>query len=167
MHDWDEIRKDHGPMLWRTIGRILRNPDDIHDCYQDVLLEAFSRSRERVITNMPGLLRWLAVRRALDLLRKLKARPDQVPNQAIHELACGRSQEEQRIKELLECVRAELTAVPAQQAESFWLCCVEGLKYREAAEVMGLETQHVGVLVLRARKHLSIVLAQWDRERAV
>ena len=167
MHDWDEIRIHHGPMIWRSIGRILRNPDDIHDCYQDVLLEAFCRSQEQDIKNMPGFLRWLAVHRALDLFRKLKARPPIERNQMLHELACDRSHEEQRVSELLECIRAELSLVPFEQAESFWLCCVEGLKYREAAEVMGLETQYVGVLVLRARKHLSSKLTQWDRERTV
>ena len=82
----------------------------------------------------------------------------------LHEIACDRSQEEQRVNELLECIRTKLSSIPTEQAESFWLCCVEGLKYREAAEVMGLETQYVGVLVLRARKHLSSALTQWDRE---
>jgi predicted DNA-binding protein (UPF0251 family) len=85
-------------------------------------------------------------------------------NQMLHEIACDRSREEQRVNELLECIRTELSSIPTEQAESFWLCCVEGLKYREAAEVMGLETQYVGVLVLRARKHLSSALTQWDRE---
>ena len=167
MHDWDEVRINHGPMVWRSIGRILRNPDDIHDCYQEVLLEAFCRSQEQIITNMPGFLRWLAVRRALDLLRKLKARPHIEQNQMLNEIACDRSQEEQRVNELLECIRIELSSVPNEQAESFLLCFVEGLKYREAAEVMGLETQYVGVLVLRARKHLSSVLTQWDSQRTV
>ena len=167
MHDWDEIRQSHGKMVWSTIGRILRNVEDITDCYQDVFLEAFERSRTRTIKNMPGLLRWLAVHRALDSLRKLKSRPRVAVDQTIEDIACVGARESQRIHELLETVRYELDSLSQEQSECFWLCCVEGLKYREAAEVMGLETQNVGMLVHRARKHLSQALIDWDHARTV
>ncbi len=166
MHNWDEIRDSHGKMVWNTIGKILRNAEDISDCYQDVFLEAFQRSRTHGIRNMPGLLRWLAVHRALDSLRKLKSGL-KVATQNIVEVACDEAHESQRIQDLLEAVRSELASLSEEQAECFWLCCVEGLKYREAAEIMGLETQHVGVLVHRARKHLSQSLVDWDHARSI
>ncbi|QDV25910.1 RNA polymerase sigma factor [Aureliella helgolandensis] len=167
MHDWDEIRRNHGPMVWNAIGRILRNSEDITDCYQDVFLEAFQRSLTRSINNMPGLLRWLAVHRALDSLRKLKALPKIAANRNVDGITCDSARDTQRLNELLETVRCELSSLSVEQAECFWLCCVEGLKYREAAEVMGLETQHVGMLVHRARKHLSQALIDWHDGRNV
>lgn len=167
MHDWEEIRKSHGKMVWSTIARILRNVEDITDCYQDVFLEAFERSRTRSIKNMPGLLRWLAVHRALDSWRKMKSRPSISDNQAIEDIACDGNRESRRIHELLETVRRELASLSREQSESFWLCCVEGLKYREAAAVMDLDAKHVGMLVHRARKHLSQKLIDWEHARTV
>lgn len=167
MHDWDEIRRKHGPMVWNAIGRILRNSEDIADCYQDVFLEAFQRSLTRSINNMPGLLRWLAVHRALDSLRKLKAQPKIAVNRNVDGITCDSSRDTQRVTELMETVRCELSSLSVEQSDCFWLCCVEGLKYREAAEVMGLETQHVGMLVHRARKYLSQALIDWHDARAV
>ncbi len=57
---------------------------------------------------MPGLLRWLAVHRALDSWRKLKSRPRVEVNQAIEDIACDGTRQSQRIDELLETVRYEL-----------------------------------------------------------
>ncbi|XZE37007.1 RNA polymerase sigma factor [Pirellulaceae bacterium SH501] len=167
MHDWDEIRQSCGKMVWNTIGKILRNAEDITDCYQDVFLEAFEYSRTRNITNMPGLLRWLAVHRALDSWRKLKKGARVAANHPINDVACDVTRQSQRMNELLEAVRCELASLSQDQAECFWLCCVEGLKYREAAEVMGLDAQNVGMLVHRARKHLSQTLIDWDYARTV
>ena len=167
MHDWDEIRNSHGKMIWNTIGRILRNAEDITDCYQDVFLEAFQRSQTTTIKSMPGFLRWLAVRRALDAWRKLKSGPKVDTGQRVDGIACHGTREAQRMHELMETVRKELATLSVEQSECFWLCCVEGLKYREAAEVMGLEIEHVGMLVHRARKHLSQALVDWDHARTV
>lgn len=167
MHDWDEIRQRHGKMVWSTIGRILRNVEDVTDCYQDVVLEAFERSRNQTIKNMPGLLRWLAVRRALDSWRKMKSRSRVGDNQAIENIACDVTRESQRIHELLDTIRYELASLSHKQSECFWLCCVEGLKYREAAAVMKLDAKHVCMLVHRARKHLSQALIDWDHARTL
>lgn len=167
MHDWEQIRQQHGPIVWKTIARVLRDPDDVTDCYQDVFLEAYNRSQDATIHNMPGLLCWLAVRRALDLLRKSKTRLKIDQNVNTAELVCASSENAQRMSELLDCVRGELTSIPSEQAEAFWMCCVEGLKYREAAAAMALETQHVGVLVHRARQHLKQALVDWDCTRSL
>ncbi len=88
-------------------------------------------------------------------------------NQAIEDIACDGTRQSQRIDELLETVRYELASLSQEQSECFWLCCVEGLKYREAAAVMDLDTKHVGMLVHRARKHLSQKLIDWEHARTL
>lgn len=166
MHDWEAIREQHGRLVWNAIGKILRNPEDITDCYQEVFLEAFERSQRGEIHNLPGFLRWLAVHRALDSIRKTKSRRDYDVGFDITNLVCTSSQNDLRLRELLDSVRGELASLSSDQSDAFWLCCVEGLKYHEAAEVMELSTQHVGMLVHRARKHLSRTLVDWGSTRA-
>ncbi len=49
--------------------------------------------------------------------------------------------------------------MPADQAEVFWLRTVEELSYEEIAEQMGIDANHVGVLLHRARQKLRQWLA--------
>lgn len=77
MHDWQEIRVKHGRLVWKTACRILADENDAMDCYQDVFLEAFQRVGENPVQNWPGLLRWLATRRAIDRLRRRRREEQQ------------------------------------------------------------------------------------------
>ncbi|MEM9644820.1 MAG: sigma-70 family RNA polymerase sigma factor [Planctomycetota bacterium] len=161
MRDWDEIRTRHGPAIWATIYRVVRNEADALDCLQEVFTEAFTKDRQGSIENLPGLLRWLAVRRALDVLRKRKGvSTNDLPDDAIAtDSPQSSAQVHAEFEELIEVVRRELNTLPSNQAEAFWMCCVEQATYAEAAESMQLSTNHVGVLVHRARSHLKIALA--------
>ncbi len=70
MHDWQEVRRQHGRVVFGAVFRILKRHDQALDCYQEVFLEAFQQCDSRPVRNWAALLRWLAVRRALDRLRK-------------------------------------------------------------------------------------------------
>ncbi len=54
----------------------------------------------------------------------------------------------------MERVRSELAHLPDQQAEAFWLVCVEERTYEEVAQQMDVKRNAVGVLVHRARQHM-------------
>ncbi len=60
-------------------------------------------------------------------------------------------------KDLLEQLYAALQAMPASE-RALMLLMLDGLAYREMAEVTGLTENHVGVALTRARKHLAILL---------
>ena len=162
MQDWDEIKQRHGPDVWAVICRIVRCESDALDCYQEVFLEAFRKELANEISNLPGLLRWLAVRRAIDMLRRNRNRPKTLPdNGALNRIIDSDTVDVSfDYEELLNRVREELRELPPKQAEAFWLCCVEQLSYRDAGAAMGQTPKHVGVLVHRARKHLRIALAE-------
>jgi RNA polymerase sigma-70 factor (ECF subfamily) len=49
--------------------------------------------------------------------------------------------------------------LPERHAEVFTLTCVEGLSYDEAAAVLGISENNVGVLLHRARARLRELLA--------
>jgi DNA-directed RNA polymerase specialized sigma24 family protein len=63
MEDWEEVRRQYGPIVWATVYRIVRNRDQALDCCQEVFLEAFERSEADPVRDWPAFLRWLAVRR--------------------------------------------------------------------------------------------------------
>jgi RNA polymerase sigma factor (sigma-70 family) len=43
MIDFEEIRSRHGPLVWNTVYRVLRDYADSLDCYQDVFCEVLER----------------------------------------------------------------------------------------------------------------------------
>jgi RNA polymerase sigma-70 factor (ECF subfamily) len=156
MHDWRKITEQHGDQVWGTVFRILKNYDDAMDCYQDVFTEAFQKTREKSVRNLPGFLRWLAVRRGIDRLRARNNSnrcTSERPSEDI-EAPTENPADSLDISELVERVRRELTKLPENQAEAFWLCCVEQISYAEVAKQMSIDKRHVAVLVHRARRRL-------------
>jgi RNA polymerase sigma-70 factor (ECF subfamily) len=60
-------------------------------------------------------------------------------------------------KDLLEQLYAALQAMPESE-RAIVLLMLDGLAYREMADVTGLTENHVGVALTRARKHLAALL---------
>lgn len=155
--DWQQITEDHGPIAWAAIFRVLRSHAESLDCFQDVMLEAFQHSRHETISNWPGFLRWLAVRRALDRLRKRRRKSELIDDDHdVRFVVCspndvGTSLE---LEELKARLRSELGNLPERQAEAFWLRFIEQMTYSEIASQMNIETNAVGVLVHRARERV-------------
>jgi RNA polymerase sigma-70 factor, ECF subfamily len=162
MHDWPEIREQHGPLVWRTVYRILRDHAEALDCLQDVFAEVIARPPPEEVLSWPAFLRWLAVRRALDRLRRRRAegrRVVSIDEAALCESSANGPPVEAEWNELIERVRSEVARLPAQQAEAFWLQCVEQMSQAEIGRQMGVTAGAVGVLVHRARQKLRHSLA--------
>jgi RNA polymerase sigma-70 factor, ECF subfamily len=162
MHDWPQIHERHGPLVWKTVYRILRDHTEALDCFQEVFAEVLERSSSRSVRAWPAFLRWLAVRRALDRLRKRRADAKQVAldgDVATLPAASPGPEALAEWSELLERVRDELVRLPGQQAEAFWLQCVEGMSQAEIGQHLGVNANAVGVLVHRARQRLRQSLA--------
>lgn len=152
--DWDELRSQYAPLIWNTVSRVLKDDNDARDCSQEVLIEAFHRFGKRPVENPVAWIRWLATRRAIDLLRKRKRRlsresPIESANGSMHPV-----QDELECQELLDRVREELGRIPRKQAESFWLICVEQESREATANVLGVTENGLAVLLHRARTHL-------------
>lgn len=149
--NWQKICNQFGPLIWATAFRILKCEDDAVDCYQEVLLHAFEYSQSQKIENWGGYFKLLTTRRAIDLLRKRNRREDY--NESI-DVANVAAQRNECVDELVEALRHEVAKLPPQQGEAFWLAAVEQRSYAEIAEQINVKTNHVGVLVHRARKQL-------------
>jgi DNA-directed RNA polymerase specialized sigma24 family protein len=68
--DWPEIVQQHGPIVWKTVYRLLSNEADAADCFQNAFMAALDVSRTQTVRNWPGLLKRLATTSALERLRQ-------------------------------------------------------------------------------------------------
>lgn len=164
MHELEAIRSRHGPLVWRTVYRILGEYSEALDCYQDVFCETLERAGRGRVDNWAARLRWLAVRRALDRLRCRRRRRGRLePATDVETVpAPGLGPADEAVfHELVDRVRHELTKLPDRQAEAFWLRCIEEMTYAEIGRQMGLDANSVGVLIHRARSRLRDLLADY------
>jgi RNA polymerase sigma-70 factor (ECF subfamily) len=165
LHDWDELCRVHGPMVWSTVYRVLNDHADALDCYQEVFLDAYRRTSGHTVDDWPSLLKWLSVRRAIDGVRRRK-----------RQYALGRSNgdslevvagpdhaaEAIQLDELMDRLTVELATLPDRQAAAFWLRCVEQLSYADIARQMETDTNEIGVLIHRARQSLRTAFSAFD-----
>ncbi len=157
MVDWSQIVQQHGPLVWRTVYRLLRHDADAADCFQRTFLSALEFSRTRTVHNWPGLLRQMGTARALESLRQ-RLRQAQRHRPLLAEVAVASRTPEPgqsaAVSELGDQLREALTDLDPRQAQVFCLACLDDLSYAEIADQLGLTVSHVGVLLNRARRVL-------------
>ena len=164
MTDWTIILRDYGPLVWRTVRRLLDHDADANDCFQRTFLSAIEWAEKEPIRNWPAVLRRLATARALEMLRsrfRNVSRNDRLPETAADHRADDPIDSAMR-GELAERLRDALAWIDPVQAEAFCLICLEELTNREAAEVIGVTANHAGVLLHRARQALREKLIAFD-----
>jgi RNA polymerase sigma-70 factor (ECF subfamily) len=152
--DWSQIVQQHGPLVWRTVYRLLRHDADTADCFQRTFLSALLLSRTQPIRNWPALLQRLGTARALESLRQ-RVRQAQRLRPLLADGAVSSSTPEPdraaAVRELSDHLREALAHLDARQAQVFCLACLEDQSYAEIADQLGLTISHVGVLLNRAR----------------
>ncbi len=161
MTDWQEVVEQHGQVVWQAAYRLLDNHADASDCFQKVFLDAVQVTRREPVRQWPALLRRMATARALDLLRdRYRRRSRSEPMAAAAEATTDTPlpEQEAEVAELSDHLRLALTRLPARQAEAFCLRWIEGMSYEEISERLEVDTNHVGVLLNRARKRLRQLL---------
>jgi RNA polymerase sigma-70 factor (ECF subfamily) len=158
MPDWPQIVEREGPLVWRTVYRLLGNRADAEECFQETFLSAINFARRQTIENWPALLRRLATARAIDRLRQRMRRGhdpavlDELPG------ASAAPSESLQLAELSDRLRIAISRLAPKQAEVFTLHCIEGWSYQAIAEATSSTTDAVGVLLFRARAKLRELL---------
>ena len=157
MTDWSQIVQQHGPIVWKTVYRLLNNEADAADCFQNTFVSALKLSRAETVRNWPGLLKRLATARALERLRQRCRDAGRLARMPEGFDAAGKTAAPIQLAqttELAEHLRAALADLDDRQAEVFCLACLEGCSYRQIASQLGLTISHVGVLLNRAKSGL-------------
>lgn len=161
MTDWSVIVEQHGPLVWRTVYRLLNNEADAADCFQSAFLAAFELTTKSEVRNWAGLLKRLATVQALDRLRvryRDRDRHTSWPEDGVTDLQVDPLRVLENA-ELADRLRIALTTIDDRQAEVFCLACLEGFRYREIGNQLRLSVNHVGVLLNRAKASLRELLA--------
>src|SRR5438045_4712405 len=70
MTSWDTVVAHEGPLVWRTLWRLLADREDVEECFQETFVAALKLSRRQTVACWPALLCSLATARAMDQLRK-------------------------------------------------------------------------------------------------
>ncbi len=164
MHNWPAILRDYGPLVWQTVRRLLNHDADANDRFQRTFLSALEWAEKEPIRNWPAVLRRLATARALETLRsrfRNVRRCEPLPDATTDTRSLDPIASAMR-GELAERLRGALAGIDPVQAEAFCLICLEDLTNREAAEVLGVTTNHTGVLLHRARQALREKLMAFD-----
>jgi len=172
MVDWQSILDRDGPVVWRTVYRLLGNRADAEDCYQETFLSALEVWRRQPVRSPRALLQRMATARALDRLRARYRRsargegsdPGGVEYDRSADPAPG-PPEVAEAAELSGRLREALATLPAKQADVFSLYNLEGWSYQEIAAHLGISVDSVGVLLHRARARLRQRLAALAPDR--
>ncbi len=157
MTDWSQIVQQHGPLVWRTVYRLLNNEADAADCFQRTFISALEMERTEEIRNWPGLLTRLAIARALERRRQRQresSRLTTLPEESAIDRKGVRPGQAAEAAELSEHLRDALAELDVRQAEVFCLACLDALSYQQIAERLGITVNHVGVLLNRAKASL-------------
>jgi RNA polymerase sigma-70 factor (ECF subfamily) len=158
LNDWEAIVRDNGPMAYDTAWRILGNASDTEDAVQEAFMDALRLSkREPAVQNWGGMLRRLAARRAIDLLRQRRSQSAD----RIDTIATGAPADPSAVaaeNELAARLRAALADLPPRQAEVFSMRYFGDLQNSEIAQALEIDVGAVAVALHKARARLESIL---------
>jgi RNA polymerase sigma-70 factor, ECF subfamily len=157
---WETIVHEHAPAVLDAAWRILGHAADAEDVAQEVFLEAYRKWQNHPGDEWTGLLRRLAVCRAID--RRRRRKPAAGSDELAEVAARGPGPTEIAIAGELAClVRQALDRLPRREAEVFCLRYFEELNHAEIATALQMKPGAVATALFKARakleKHLKLV----------
>jgi RNA polymerase sigma-70 factor (ECF subfamily) len=156
--DWNRIVREHGSLVFATAWRILGHAADSEDVVQDVFLEAYRLRTGQPVRHWAGLLRRLAVCRALDRLRGRRAL---APLNDGASTGPGDDPEEAAIgHELAGRLREAIADLPQREAAVFCLRYFDDTPNQQIANILNISPGAVGVALHKARTRLEALLTE-------
>lgn len=148
--EFREIYQRHSEAVYRAALRVTGNVSDAEDVLQNVFLRVLVRIAQQKLALDPVMspehyLRRAATNAAIDLIRRKTVAAETV-------LDDGRvhgSRDDKFLKKAR--VRQALAKIPAEDAELFVLCYLEGYSYDELAEQFQVERGTIGSRLHRIR----------------
>lgn len=159
---FDGLFRTWYPPLVQFAERLLRDREGAEEVVQDVMLELWKRRETLVITGSPqGYLYQSTRNRALNRLRHLRVenRDDEFDADTLP--ARGASDAETSTREMEDALRRAVESLPPRCRQVFELNRVQGLKYAEVAESLGISVKAVEAHMARALRTLREELAPW------
>ena len=173
------FEQDALPLLDQLYGGALRNPADAEDLVQETYVKAFQAfERFKPGTNLKAWLYRIMTNTYINSYRKAQRRPSQLPTEEItdyqllshasHESSGLESAEVEALKLLPD---SQITEALNQLSEDYRMVVyysdVEGLPYKEIAEIMDTPLGTVMSRLHRGRKQLRDLLKEVAHEQGI
>ena len=159
---WEEFVTTHAQAVLDSALRVVANSADAEDVAQDVFVEIFRSGKLSEFAHQPALLRTMAMRRALDRLRRRKPTCQLDGDEYVardHEPA-----EYAAAAELDQRLRDELGKLPLREAEVFCLSVLEGNSPLEVSRLLNISKGAVAKSLCMARARLSAAFSNFRSE---
>lgn len=150
--DWSSIVHANVGIVTNAALRVLGSVQDAEDVTQDVFLEAFRKWDAVDEKSWAGLLRRMAVCRALDVLRSRK-KLTSLEFQPVDSREFSPPERMLR-DERHEQLRLAIAALPDRQSEVFCLAFFEQMSHDEIATTLGINRGAVATLLSKAKARL-------------
>jgi len=159
---YDAVFRNWYPILVRVAAALLHDADAAEEVAQEVMLELW---RRRHVLDASVPLRAYLLRsvrnRALNHLRHLKVRRQSESDvEALYDTPLG-SDQPIVAKELAAAVNEAVRGLPPRCREVFELSRVDGLRYAEIAETLGISMKTVEAQMGKALRILRDRLSPW------
>ncbi len=164
---FDAIFREHYAGLVAFLDRLLRGRGEAEEVAQEVMLELWRRRDDlRIRESLRAYLYRAARNRALNVLRHERVVDETAPYIRPPESEAPTAEPDLLQQELDGAVAAAIAELPARCREIFQLSRVQGLRYAEIADTLGLSVKTVEAQMGRALRLLRESLAPWLPDEA-
>lgn len=149
--------------MMRSVWRILRDPDEAEDAFQEALLTVWKRWEQiRRHPNPHALVLRICIHSAQDTLRRKARRRKRMDADGVPEAVAD--QKPSAVERLTDAeqsagVRRAIATLPRNQAQAIQMHLVEEIPYGDIAAAMDCREVTVRTHVARARAKLRVLLA--------
>ncbi|MEO0472883.1 MAG: sigma-70 family RNA polymerase sigma factor [Bacteroidota bacterium] len=161
---FEQIIADNKDRLYRICYAYLYDAAQVDDLYQDILINVWQGLKK--FRSEAAVSTWIyriAVNTALMYNRKTQReqqlfyKTDQIPQQEVRSEVDEKVKMERQLAQLTDCIRR------LPKADNLMASLLlEGMSYKEIAEIMGITVNHTGVKVKRLKEKLKKQMSQYE-----
>lgn len=155
----DLLYREQAPRLRRRVGARLRSDEEAHDLVQDAFARLLGAGARHALERPEAFLNRIVRNLLIDRSRRLATR---APHVAVDDATAPAVRATQgdaiELAQMKERYRAAVSALPERMREVFLLHRVDGLGYKEIAEMLGISVRtvewHIAEAIVRIGRGL-------------